>query len=125
MDVKKNSKVAIVGATTKSDKFGNIVLRDLIKKGFAVIPVNPRYDIIEGLPVCKDVSQLPEDTDLIVFIVPPDVGMAELKKAYEKGFRKFWFQPGAESEEIIDYVEGLENSEVSFKKCIMVETASM
>ncbi len=125
MNLREIKKVAIVGATTNKNKFGYIVLKDLIRKGFEVIPVSPKYDSIDGIEVYKDVSLLPEDTELLVFIVPPEVGLVEFKKAYEKGFRKFWFQPGAESKEIIEYAKELKDAEVSFIKCIMVETNDM
>ncbi|MCX7795383.1 MAG: CoA-binding protein, partial [bacterium] len=45
MDLSNIKKIAIVGATIDQKKFGNIVLKDLLKKGFQVIPVNPKYDI--------------------------------------------------------------------------------
>ncbi|HOV53865.1 MAG TPA: CoA-binding protein, partial [Fervidobacterium sp.] len=117
MNLREIKKVAIVGATTNKNKFGYIVLKDLIRKGFEVIPVSPKYDSIDGIEVYKDVSLLPEDTELLVFIVPPEVGLVEFKKAYEKGFRKFWFQPGAESKEIIEYAKELKDAEASFIKC--------
>ncbi|MCX7796091.1 MAG: CoA-binding protein [bacterium] len=123
MDLSNIKKIAIVGATIDQKKFGNIVLKDLLKKGFQVIPVNPKYDIIEGLTTYKDVSLLPKDVDLIVFVVPPEIGIEELKKAYQLGFRRFWFQPGAQSEDIILYSQGLKDAEFSFMKCIMVETS--
>lgn len=122
MNLSNTKKLAIVGATTNPEKFGNIVLKDLLRKGFQVIPVNPKYDTIEGLAVYKDVTLLPKDVDLIVFIVPPDIGLEELKKAYQAGFRRFWFQPGAQSEDIISYSQELKDAEFSFMKCIMVET---
>ncbi|AMW33705.1 MULTISPECIES: CoA-binding protein [Fervidobacterium] len=122
MDLRKVKRVAIVGATTNPEKFGNIVLRDLKKKGFEVLPVSPRYDVVEGLRTYKSVEELPDDVDLIVFIVPPEVGIQELKKAYDKGFRKFWFQPGAESGEIIEFSKTLQDADFSFIKCIMVQT---
>jgi len=59
---------------------------------------------------------------LIVFVVPPEVGIEELKKAYNRGFRKFWFQPGAESKEIIEFSKNLSDADFSFIKCIMVQT---
>lgn len=118
-DVKK---VAIIGATKNRDKFGNIILRDLLSKGFVVFPVSPSYDEIEGIKVYKTVEELPKDVDLLIFVVPPHIGIEELRKAYGVGFRKFWFQPGAESSEIIEYSKTLKDAEFSFIRCIMVET---
>uniref|UniRef100_A0A7C4GBK3 CoA-binding protein n=1 Tax=Fervidobacterium thailandense TaxID=1008305 RepID=A0A7C4GBK3_9BACT len=120
-DVKK---VAIIGATVDREKYGNIILRDLRSKGYQVIPVNPKYAEIEGIPVVKDVTELPKDVDLIIFVVPPQVGIEQLEKAYQVGFRKFWFQPGAESEAIVELSKKLRDAEFSFIRCIMVETSS-
>ncbi len=122
IELRNIKKIAVIGATTNPEKFGNIVLKDLKKKGFEVIPVSPRYDEIEGLKTCKTVEELPKDTELLVFIVPPQIGIEEFKKAYNAGFRNFWFQPGAESEEIIEYSKSLADAQVSFIKCIMVQT---
>lgn len=122
MDITNIKKIAIIGATKNRDKFGNIILRDLLSKGFSIFPVSPSYDEIEGIKVYKSVEELPKDVELLVFVVPPHIGIEELKKAYNSGFRKFWFQPGAESSEIIDYSKTLTDAEFSFIKCIMVET---
>ncbi|WP_448374763.1 CoA-binding protein [Fervidobacterium sp.] len=122
MNLKEIRKIAIVGATTNVEKFGYIVLKDLKKKGFEVLPVTPRYEEIDGIKTYKSVEELPKDTELIVFIVPPQVGIEELKKAYNTGFRKFWFQPGAESDQIIEFSKSLTDAEFSFIKCIMVQT---
>jgi len=84
MNLRQIKKVAIIGATTNKNKFGYIVLKDLIRKGFEVIPVSPKYDSIDGIEVCKDVSLLPEDTELLVFIVPPEVALLNLRKRTRK-----------------------------------------
>lgn len=119
---KEFKKIAIIGATTNPNKFGNIVLKDLRKKGFEVYPVSPNYDEIDGLKVYKNVDELPKDVELLVFIVPPKIAIEELKKAYQSGFRRFWFQPGAESPELIEYSKTLSDAQFSFINCIMVET---
>lgn len=122
MDVKNFKRIALVGATPNPTKYGNIILRDLKAKGFEVLPVNPNYDEVEGLKCYKSVKDLPKDVDVIVFVVPPKVGVKVAKDAIDAGFRKLWFQPGAESGEIREIVEK-ENIEYSFIKCIMVETS--
>lgn len=117
-------KIAVVGATVNPEKFGNIIVRNLKSKGYDVVPVTPKYSEIEGIPAVKDVGELPKDVDLIVFVVPPEVGIVELEKAYKAGFRRFWFQPGAESETIMTLSQKMSDAEFSFIKCIMVETKS-
>lgn len=122
MDISGIKKIAIVGATKNPEKFGYLILKDLLKKNFEVLPINPNYDEIDGVKVYKSVEELPRDVELIVFVVPPHVGIQELKKAYNIGFRRFWFQPGAESREIMNYSQNLSDAQFSFIKCIMVST---
>lgn len=97
-------------------------MKDFLGKGFEVLPVNPNYDEIERLKCYKSVKELPKDIDVIVFVVPPRVGLEVAKEAVEAGFKKLWFQPGAESEEIKQFLEKA-GVEYSFEKCIMVETS--
>jgi hypothetical protein len=122
MDAKKFKKIALVGATPDPRKYGNIILKDLKSKGIEVIPVNPKYEQIENLKCLKSVKELPEDIDVIVFVVPPEIGLQIAKDSIESGFKKLWFQPGAESKEIKDFLDS-ENVEYCFQRCIMVETS--
>lgn len=122
MDVKEFKKIALVGATRNPVKYGNIILKDLVSKGYEVLPVNPKYDEIEGLKCYRSVKELPKDVDVIVFVVPPKVGLQVAKEAVETGFKRLWFQPGAESEEIREFLENA-GAEYSFGRCIMVETS--
>ncbi|AJG41149.1 CoA-binding protein [Thermotoga sp. RQ7] len=124
MDPKKFKRIALVGATVNPRKYGNIILKDLVSKGFEVLPVNPKYDEIEGFKTHRSVEELPKDVDVIVFVVPPEVALEETKKAYKAGFRKFWYQPGAFSREIEEFLSALDDVEYSAEKCIMVETSS-
>lgn len=121
MNPKEFKKIALVGASKNPTKYGNIILKDLLSKGFEVLPVNPNYDEIEGVRCYRSVRELPKDVDVIVFVVPPKVGLQVAKEAVEAGFKKLWFQPGAESEEIKEFLERA-GVEYSFGKCIMVET---
>ncbi|MPW38389.1 CoA-binding protein [Thermococcus sp. 101 C5] len=122
MNVKEFKRIALVGASKNPAKYGNIILKDLLSKGFEVLPVNPNYDEIEGVKCYKSIKELPRDVDVIVFVVPPKVGLQVAKEAVEAGFKKLWFQPGAESEEIREFLEKV-GVEYSFEKCIMVETS--
>jgi len=121
MNPREFKKIAIVGASKDPKKYGNIILKDLLKKGFEVYPVNPKYDEIDDIKCYKSVRELPRDVDVIVFVVPPEKGIEVAKEAIEAGFRRLWFQPGAESDDIRKLLEGLD-IEYSFRRCIMQET---
>nr|WP_233186636.1 CoA-binding protein [Petrotoga sp. 9PWA.NaAc.5.4] len=126
IDLKNIKNIALIGASPNKEKFGYKIFKDLTKKGYTVYLVNPNHDEIEGIKTYKSIKDLPkEKIDLMVFVIPPQLGIKILKEAYEVGFRKFWFQPGAESEEIENYLEGLKDVDYSLIKCIMVETSKL
>ncbi|MDI3516252.1 MAG: uncharacterized protein PWP37_1775 [Thermotogota bacterium] len=121
MDPTAFRKMAVIGASANRSKYGNIIVRDLKRKGYEVYPVNPKLDELEGLKCYRSLEDLPKDVELIVFVVPPEIGIEEARKAVSLGFKRLWFQPGAESKEIEDFLKN-QNVEYSFYRCVMVET---
>ncbi|HYM01730.1 MAG TPA: bifunctional acetate--CoA ligase family protein/GNAT family N-acetyltransferase [Stellaceae bacterium] len=68
------ASLVLIGATTRPDAVGSVVLRNLRRAGFggALMLVNPQHREIEGLPVYPDVASLPATPDLAVIVTPPD-----------------------------------------------------
>ena len=120
--------IAIIGASSNEAKFGNIIIHNLLDKGFNVLPINPKEDEIAGLKVFKSVTELPRIEDIIlVFVVSPKIGISILKKAIESGYKNFYFQPGARSSEIDNFINETNSGNSSIKysnSCIMVDTTS-
>ena len=54
-------KYAIAGVSRDPKKFGQVVFRDLRKKGMDVVPINPKADTIDGVKCYSSVSDLPAD----------------------------------------------------------------
>jgi acetyltransferase len=65
--------VAIIGASAAPGKIGNLILSNMVDAGYQgkIFPVNPKADVICGLPVYKDIPSLPGPLDLAVICVPP------------------------------------------------------
>ncbi|MFW8602047.1 acetate--CoA ligase family protein [Desulfobacterota bacterium M19] len=63
--------IAVVGASRRPGKFGNVILRNLMEGGFAgkIVPVNPRAGEIMGLPCFSSLRQVRDKIDLSVIIV--------------------------------------------------------
>ena len=85
--------VAIIGATNKKGKVGNVIFENFKKnkeqgifKG-SIYPVNPKLDEIEGYKVYKGVKELPEDTDLAVISIPAPFVPQTMKEIAEKGIK--------------------------------------
>ena len=116
----KNNLIALIGASNDNNKYGNKILLDLISKGHNVVPINPKEDSIAGLKSYRNVSELSENTSIINFVVPPNIGYQLTKDLVESDYDNFWYQPGAESEEISALLD-TKNKNYIDDKCIMVE----
>ena len=114
-------RVALVGASEARHKYGNIILRDLVRKGYPVIPVNPSLDEVEGLPCYADLAAVPGPIHIVDFVVPPHVARA-VTEALTPGLAEvLWYQPGAYDRPTVTAAQGL-GAEVVAGPCIMVET---
>ena len=51
--------------------------------------------------------------------MPPNIGIEITKDLVEKGYDNFWYQPGAESEEISNYLKEQGKNYID-NQCIMV-----
>ena len=118
-------KIALIGASANKSKYGNIILKDLIGKGYTVFPVHPSLSEIDGLKVFNSVEDLNGEPDLFVFVVPAAAGIKITRLLHERGFRKFWYQPGAQSSEITEFLQADPSVKFSTISCIMLNTSKL
>ena len=96
--------IAIIGASTDRKKYGNKAVRAFRDGGWTVYPVNPRADEVEGIECYASIRDVPEPIDRVSMYVPPAVGMKMLADIVAKRPGELFFNPGAESEELLDAV---------------------
>lgn len=118
--IAKHYRYAIVGASDNPEKYGNIILRDLLRANFTVLPVNPKGGKVEGLRVYKSLKEIHPAPDVAVVVVPPSVGLAILDDAKAAGVTRLIFQPGAESEGIRTKAKQLGLNALADGSCVMV-----
>ena len=117
----KDNLIALIGASDDKNKYGNKILLDLLAKNYNVVPINHKEDSIAGLKAYSKVQDLPSCPSIINFVIPPEIGLDVTKELVEEGYNHFWYQPGAESENIADFL-AQENKDFIDDKCIMVVT---
>jgi predicted CoA-binding protein len=111
--------IAVVGATDNLEKYGSIIYRDLKGRGYQVLAVNPVRDEVDGDPCYPSLHELPGRPDVIDFVVPPDVGLRVARTAVQLGLDNIWLQPGAESPELVGFLEA-SGLAYQYDACIMV-----
>ena len=87
--------VAIVGASSHREKYGNRAVRAYAAAGYTVIPIHPRAASIEGRQAYASVLDVPGPIDLVSFYVPPDIGEQVIEDCLARhDFRRFGLTAG-------------------------------
>ncbi len=79
--------VAIIGATPKEGKVGNILLKNLKNFKGKVYAVNPKYEEILGFKCYPNIESIPDDVDLAVIAVPAKAVPEVLESCGRKGVK--------------------------------------
>jgi len=118
----QNVRIALIGASNDSSKFGNQIYLDLRNKGYHIVPINPKENEIEGDKAYASIDMMDSLPDIVNFVVPPQITIKVAQKAIDLGITHLWFQPGSESDELEELLR--ENHDIKYliNSCIMVET---
>ena len=100
--------VAVIGASSNRQKFGNRAVRAFVQQGFTVIPINPHELEVEGLKAYASVLDVPGPVDMASLYVPPEIGEQLIGEIARKGIGEVWLNPGAESDELIARARALQ-----------------
>ena len=111
----KNNLIALIGASNDPSKYGNKILLDLVSKGHNVVPINPKEESVAGLKSFGNINELDEKPLIINFVVPPVVGLEVTKEMVGENYDNFWYQPGAESLEISEYLNSKKKNYIDDK----------
>ncbi len=119
MQYNQNTKIAVIGVSTNPEKYGHIIFRDLLAARFNVVGVNPKGGKMLGQEIFTSLDELPTKPELLLIVVPPDIGLSVLQKAVALGITDVWLQPGAESDELVKFAQE-NNLKLTYTDCFMV-----
>ena len=97
--------VAVLGASDKPDRYSYKALMMLSEMGHTPLPVHPRLDEIEGIPVHKSLAATPEPIDTITVYLAARNSDAVADDILGSGARRVIFPPGAENPELARRLE--------------------
>jgi uncharacterized protein len=89
-----SNKIAIAGASPNKDNFGRSLMIELEKLGKEIIPVNPKYDQIEGKATLPSVRELQEDVESLILAVPPELTEEIVEQCIGSGIKRVWMVRG-------------------------------
>lgn len=112
-------RLALAGVSSKANKFGNAVYKELTGKGYELFIVHPTASEINGAACYPDLASLPEKVGGLVNVVPPGQTEKLVRDAHDAGIHKIWMQQGSSSEEAIAFCQE-KNMDVIHGECILM-----
>ncbi|EGT4145282.1 CoA-binding protein [Clostridium perfringens] len=105
----------VVGDVGNEKKYAYRILNKLKENGYNVFGVSLK----EGENIFKSLSEVPYNIEVIDLCINPIKGIEFIKEAKALEINKVLIQPGAESEEILNFCK--ENSICAIEGCALVE----
>lgn len=87
--------IAVLGASSNRNKFGNKCVRAYAHAGYQVFPINPTEKEIEGHPAFAKLADVPQLLDRISVYLPPPVTLDYLEEIEAAKAGEVWLNPGA------------------------------
>ena len=83
----KAKSIVIYGASNNPIKVGGRPLRYLLEQGYQgeIYPVNPNYDVVQGVKCYRCVEDIPMGADLVIVVVPAKDTLEALRKCVRQG----------------------------------------
>jgi len=92
--------VVILGASINPDRYSYKTQLALIENGHTAVPVNPRYDQIDGIQCYPELKSLECNIDTITIYVKPAILRNMTEDIIHVNPRRVIFNPGAECREV-------------------------
>lgn len=87
----QSRRIAIAGVSRDGKKWGHVLMRALMKRGYTVYPLNPNVDIIGGLACHKSVRDLPIGVESLIVAVNADSAVDIARECIRSGIKRIWF----------------------------------
>ncbi|MBI3580416.1 MAG: CoA-binding protein [Ignavibacteriales bacterium] len=118
--LKTSKTIAVVGASPKPWRDSGSIAQFLMKKGYKVFPVNPKYREVLGEVCYPDLKSVPEKIDIVDVFRNSDAVDGIVSEAIEIGAKSVWMQLDVVNPEAAQRAEqaGLQ---VVMDRCIAVE----
>ena len=118
-DFLSQKPLAVIGVSRNPKKFGYVCFRDLKKRGFFTIPINPYIDSIDGEKCYPDIKSFPGKIGALLIVVHPEETEKVLADAFASGIKYIWMQRGAESEKAISFCSA-KGINLIYGECILM-----
>lgn len=96
----EGSRVAVLGASTKEERYSNKAVKMLLEHGHHPIPVHPAGHTVHDIAGLKSLDDIKTPVDTLTMYVGPNISSKALDAILRLKPRRVIFNPGSENEEL-------------------------
>ena len=100
-----NSTVAVLGASTKEERYSFQAVRMLKEHGHFPIPVHPSGHTVDNVPGVRSLGDITQPIDTVTCYVNATISDGEFDRILKLKPHRVIFNPGAENEELAARLE--------------------
>lgn len=102
-DFLAQKRIAVAGVSRTRQDAANLIYKTLRKNGYAVFPINPNADKVEGDQAYATVADIPGGVDGIMVVTKPELSEKVVAESVAAGVPRVWmhnntFAPSSVSE---------------------------
>lgn len=112
-------KLILIGVSSRKEKFGNIVYKELSERGYEIFPVNKSLESYDNKKCYQSVELLPAGINVAIISAKSPVAKIAVTSLIEKDIKKIWFLKGSFPDGIEKQLED-NNVEYIKDKCILM-----
>jgi len=94
------ARVAVLGASTKEERYSFKAVQMLKEHGFSPVPVHPAGHVVNNLQAVKSLDDIDERIDTLTLYVGEKISSQQFDKIVKLKPRRVIFNPGAENKEL-------------------------
>lgn len=90
-------RLALVGVSRQQADFSRGLFRELLRRGYDMVPVNPAMQEVEGQRCYARLQDIKPPVDGAILMTPPSQTEAAVRDCLEAGIRRVWIHRGVGS----------------------------
>lgn len=98
-------RIAVAGASRRTDQPGHAIFKRLRAAGLEVVPVNPAATAIDGVHSYPNLTAVPGGVEAVVIVTAPAVTVQVVRECVALGIKRIWvhraFGTGSSSPEAV------------------------
>ena len=89
-------RIAFIGISRNPRDFSRLLDKELVKRGYDVVPVNPQTDEIDGRRSFASISEIDLPVEGALIMLPPEHTAEALDACVDAGVSRVWIHRGCE-----------------------------